>query len=203
MKKAYLPIFVALASGSLGPAAAAAVEITEQSAPIIYETKADISTPPERIAGQISQDYRNLRDEFSKHEFLERLKPTIERRVAEAAKAGEFSAVVGTLLGEYDFSRKAFPTGSGPQSFIPFGDYAVRFTNPEAAGFVPVPMEEAKKFATALKSSRRSTITYTGTLEKCAEETLNFGEYKVLYLKVSKIAIHLDGSGAEVASQVE
>ncbi len=198
-------ILVVVCQLSLTPSHAAeenVMQITLQTAPIIYETKAELPTPLERIASQISQDYRNLDDEFSKHEYLERLKPVIEKRIAEAEKVTEFRVVVGSDLDEYDFTRKAFPTGISPQTFIPMGDYAVQFTNPEAAAFVPVPLEQAKKLSTALKSSRSCSITYTGTFVKCSEGQINYSNVKILYLKVTKITIQLNSSGAEFSSEI-
>ncbi|MFV0416952.1 MAG: DUF4852 domain-containing protein [Chthoniobacterales bacterium] len=184
-------------------AGALPVEITQQNAAVVYEVKADIPTPAERIAEVISTDYRNLRDEFSKHEFLEKLKPTIEKRIQEAKETESFYVIVSDYLGEYDFSRKAFPTGTGPQTFIPLNKYAVRFSNYDAIGFVSVPLEEAKKAATALKGSRHSTITYTGVIEKCTEEKLNYHIYKVIYLKVKNISIRLDKSGTQFTQKID
>jgi hypothetical protein len=171
----------------------AATEITEQSAAIVYEAKADIPTPIERIAEVISEDYRALRDEFSKHEFLQTLKPSIERRIKQASEEEAFFVQVGVNLPEYDFNRSGFPTGSDAKSFIPYnGRYAVRFSNPDQAGLVAVPLEDAKRAANALKSSRRAVITYTGSLDKTAEETLNYQTFKVIYLKIDRITVALE-----------
>jgi len=142
----------------------------------------------------VSADYRQMRDEFSRHELLEKLKPTIERRITEASKEAQFSVRVGTYLEDYGFERKAFPTGTTADSFIPFdGNYVVRFSNAQAVSHIAVSIAEAKKAATALKSSRSATITYSGTLDKCVEETINYNPCKVVYLKINKMTLSLEG----------
>ena len=171
----------------------AATEITDQSAPIVYEVKADIPTPIERIAEVVSSDYQALRDEFSKHEFLQTLKPSIERRIKQASEENSFYVQVSESLPEYDFNRKGFPTGIDASSFIPLkGRYAVRFSNIDQAGLIPVPLEDAKRAANALKSSRKAVITYTGTLDRTSEETMNYQPFKVIYLKINKITLALE-----------
>jgi len=179
------------------PRGHAATQINDQNAPIVYEVKTDVPTPIERIAEIVSSDYQALRDEFSKHEFLQTLKPSIERRIKEASEDDVFFVRVGVRLPEYDFNRKGFPTGGDASSFIPFsGRYAVRFSNPDQASLIPIPLEDAKKAANELKSSRNASITYSGTLDKTAGETLNYGAHKVIYLKINKMTLTLE-NGSE------
>ncbi len=194
-----LPSFLCIALAGI----ATGSEITDQTVAILYEVKADIPTPRERIAESMSADYRQQRDEFSRHEFLEKLNPVIDRRIKEAAETKDFTVTVGTQLEDYDFTRKAFPTGTAPDSFIPFrGDYVVRFTNPQEVSHISVPLEEAKKAATALKSSRTVAITYTGTLDKSVEETINYATRKVVYLKIHKITLVLANGGQQFTQDI-
>jgi len=169
------------------------IQITEQAAPIVYETKADLPTPASLIAEIISSDYRRLGDEFAKQEQLQALKPVITKKIEDAKKATSFSVIVDTLLEEYNFEMGGFPSSVSSSSYIPFNRYAVRFSNPEELSYILVPLEQAKSWAPSLQRSRICTRTYTGTVDRCMEETLNRSPYKVIYLKVSEIKLEPKG----------
>jgi len=201
MKKILTSILLGLAS-LLGAAAEEVVEVSATNIPLLYEAKAEMPTPMERIAEAISADYRTLTDEFSKHEYLEKIKPSIKRRIKEAGETQSFFVTVGTHLGEYDFDRKAFPTGFDAGSFIPFNNYAVYFSNTEAVRYVEVPLEEAKKASSALKGSRQCTIVFTGILEKCGEKEFNYSLYKITYLKAKRVSIRLKDSTIEFTKEI-
>ena len=176
-------------------------EINGQNAPIIYELKADVATPMDRIARNISSDYRSLRDEFSKDSFLTQLAPAIESRIKDARSKDGFSVTVSSNLKEYDFNREAFPTGMDSRTFISISgttdNYAVMFTNGDSLGYVHAPVEEARRQAAALASSHKCIITYSGTLEKSGEQRLQFQTQKVIHLRVRRITMRLERSGAE------
>jgi hypothetical protein len=47
--------------------------IDDSSVPFVYEVKAEISTPEEKLAGYLSADFANAGDEFAQHAMLTKL----------------------------------------------------------------------------------------------------------------------------------
>ena len=183
--------------------AVAQYEITTQNAPIVYETKAEIPTPRELIAAAMSSDFNRLEDEFSKNDFLQKLNPVIDKKIAEAKALKDFDVIVGQDLAPYNFEHSGFPTGVSDSTFIPLGNYAVRFSNFQSCTFIKIPVDNAKRFSTALRRSRVAKIAYMGSINKVTEENLNgYNQVKVIYLKVNQIQLSLP-TGESFTSKVD
>lgn len=130
------------------------VRIDDNSVVFLYESRAEIRAPDYRIAEAISLDYRDAKDEFTRHDLLERLKPVIRERIAEARETSSVYVVIGGRLGDYDFQQSAFPTGIGGSrsTFVQYGEYAATFANQNSLAFLPVPIESARALAQGKRS---------------------------------------------------
>ena len=183
--------------------ATAQYEIITQNAPIVYETKAEIPTPREVIAAAMSSDFNRLQDEFSKNDYLQKLNPVIDKKIAEAKSLKDFDVIVSQNLAPYNFEHNGFPTDVSDNTFIPLGNYAVRFSNFQNCAFIKIPLENAKELSMTLRRSRDAKIAYIGTLEKVTEENLNgYNQVKVIYLKVNQIRLSLP-TGQSFTSTVD
>ena len=177
------------------------VRIDDHSIVFLYESRAEVQAPDYRIAEAISLDYRNAKDEFTRYDLMERLKPVIGERIAEAREISSVYVVIGGRLGDYDFEQNAFPTGLGGRrsTFVEYGEYAATFANQNSLGFLPVPMESARALAEELRRNRRVTYTIYGSIVGARELSLNRRFRKALEINVTKIEATLD-SGRKVGS---
>ncbi len=177
------------------------MRVSDQSIVFLYESRAEIPAPDHHIANAISVDYRQAQDEFTRYELMEKIKPVIDKRKAEAGKTASVYLIVGSNLGEYDFERKGFPTGMGEGTFVNFdNNYTVTFANGEALGFLPVPMESARALAGQLRRSRRAAISIYGEIASVKERELNYYTKKTVDLKVTRIEVELDSGRGKVGS---
>ena len=103
-----IPCFLLLLSTS---AFAEHIRVVEENVAFLYEARAELPVPDEELARRVSIDYANARDEFSRHDIFQRVKPIIAKRLAEARNTKLVYLAVSTNLGDYDFERKSFPTG--------------------------------------------------------------------------------------------
>ena len=200
------------AAGSDRPAAAAPppvaaatperVSVSKDNIVFLYEARADLRAGDAELAAKGFSEYANARDEFSRHDILQRVKPIIEKRLAEAAATKLVYVDVATNIGSYDFERKAFPTGFSKGTFIPFHrqTYAVTFANGADLEYVPVPMESARSLSRELQRTRRGAAKIYGEIEGASEKTLNFSVKKTLTVRITKIEL-LSPSGALIGSK--
>jgi hypothetical protein len=102
--------------------------IDDSSVPFVYEVKAEIPTPEEKLAGYLSADFANAGDEFAQHAMLTKLRPVIQKRI-DAAKAAPLMVVrIGFDLPKYDFERHGFPSGLMENTFVTFNNqYILNF----------------------------------------------------------------------------
>ena len=185
-----------------GYALAEDLRVNDQNIVFLYESRAEIQAPDHHIASLISVDYRRAQDEFTRYELMEKIKPVIDKRIAEAGNTSGVYLIVGSNLGEYDFERKGFPTGMGEGVFVNFdNNYTVTFVNGEALGFLPVPMESARALAGQLRRSRRAAISIYGDIVIAKEQDLNYYTKKTVELKVTRIEVELDSGRGKVGSR--
>ena len=108
------------------------IQATDENVSFLYESGAEILTSREKLASILSSDCRKARDEFSKHDLLEEIKPVINIPLEKSKNTRQIIIKLGGRLGDYDFSKKAFPTGVSEKTFIPYQNgYAITFTNSE------------------------------------------------------------------------
>ena len=168
----------------------------------LYEARAEIRAPDHKLAEIISRDYRNARDEFTRHDLFQKIKPVITKRITEAGETKLVLLALGGRLKDYDFDKKAFPSGFGEATFIPYKDrYAVTFANAKDITHVAVALNVARSLAGELRRSRRARFMVYGKIVDAKEKDLNFLPHKVVDVKVTKIEILLE-SGTNVGSQM-
>ena len=177
------------------------VRIDDVSIPFLYESGV---SPEERFmddelfAGLLSETFKRSRDEFERHDLMQKIKPVVDKRMAEAAAAKEVKLVVGSRLGDYDFEEEAFTTGLRATSFMEYElGFAVMFENGGELAFLPVTKESARSLGGELQRDRGVTITLVGEIAGREHRKLN-GIYKrVLYVSVNRMEVVLR-SGREV-----
>ncbi len=173
-------------------------KISDENVPFLYEARADIKAPKHKLAKLISSDYRNAKDEFTRHDLFQQIDPVLDKRLTEANKIKQVLLCIGGRLDNYDFDKKSFPTGFGPTTFIPFKNgYAVTFTNPENIQYISVPIESAKKLSNELRRSRKTVFNVYGEITGTKEADLDWRTKKALQVKITKIEAHLK-SGTKI-----
>jgi len=99
-------IFIALALLVTSIAHSESVEVmTDEIIPFAYESRAKIVTSDENMARYLSVEYRTERDEFVKHDMLNKIKPVIKDTLNERKTISNYRVKVGTKIGKYDFNR--------------------------------------------------------------------------------------------------
>jgi hypothetical protein len=108
---------------AIGPVAKdEAPVLDEQEVPFVYEAKAEIPTPVEKLASIISSDYRSASDEFQQHDMLTKLTPVIQKRIDAARSTKQFVIRINYSLPPYDFNQHGFSTGLKESTFIPYNN---------------------------------------------------------------------------------
>lgn len=192
-------LLIALSLSSVFSYAASATEFVSNSdLPFLYDSRAAVKTPETDLAYNMSTDYRNASDEFSRHDLFAQLEPVIKNKIKQASKIKQVSIRVSGELGDYDFDKHAFPTGFSSTTFIPFKyQYAVTFTNTNSLKSIPVPMAHARSLSPSLKHSRHATYIVTGDIVGAKEQEINYYTYKTTQVKITKIEAVLN-SGKKV-----
>lgn len=168
--------------------------LTDETVPFVYESRAKLPASDETLAEFISVDYRNARDEFTKHELLEKIQPIIKSTLTEAKSKGEYFLRVGTKLGQYDFNKKQFPSGFSSSTFIPFENkYAVIFDNVKEIENIPLALDAAKSLSGKLQQSRAITAVVYCRIISTQEKQLNYSAaYKVINAHITKVDFSSD-----------
>ncbi len=158
------------------------IRITDKNVFYFYESRAEIKAPFHELAGHISNEYRNAQDEFVRQDILEQIKPILEEQLNLFESTNEVFLEVDGQLAEYDFEKNVFPirlskenvfTWTVRQQYAPPDgrqstlfrfdkNYAVALTNPEEIKFLPLPLDNAREFASELRSSRRAVFKISG-----------------------------------------
>ena len=163
-------------------------QITDESVPFLYESRAQIPASIEKLASMVSAEYRNAQDEFSKLELLEKAKPVVNQKLKNAASTNNYMLRIGTNLGQYDFKNNFFPSGFSSSTFVPFDrGYGVTFVNAIKLERIPIPLEEAKKLSKQLQKSRHITAVIYITIQGAEEQKLTWRHQKALVTKIDKV----------------
>jgi uncharacterized protein YecT (DUF1311 family) len=165
--------------------------IDDSRAPFVYEAKAEMTSTPEELAGFVSSTYRSSNDEFQQHALLERIKPVIERRIAEAKTTKLFLVKIGMTLPKYDFDRQGFPLEINESSALNFNNYNyfLKFTNWDQLDFIPYEVSKARYLEPTLHGNRQAVLRVYGTLQESREEPVNGSDKKVIYLEATKAVL--------------
>ena len=169
--------------------------IDESSVAFVYETKADVPTPEDKLAAYISADYANAPDEFQQHTMLEKLRPIIKKRLDAAKATSTFVLRIAFQLPKYDFDRHGFPSTLSETTIVPYqNNYIVKFSNWDQMDLVPIDELKAQTLDLTLRRSRQAILRVYGSVDTCKEEEVNGIRSKVLYIKASKLVLSVGDS---------
>lgn len=134
------------------------------------------SEPKIAELARISPEYRSARDEFERRDKFQAVKPILDETAARVAGARRFHIRMGSTLGEYDFDRKAFPSGMTVGTFVSFPEWETSIPGPACSilfvapeNFASVPM--AEEAARSLSAKLRERFTREVSLEIDFEPT--------------------------------
>lgn len=139
----------------------------------------------EKMARDISMDYRSENDEFKRRDMLAVLKPAIDEEVKKAGSnlywMISMDMFFGPLIiGKYDFDRKGFPLNVvSSNTRHSFGDgnghYDIAYSNANQFGWIDVPDETRARALSALREkmpmTRLEIYFYAGGTE-LGEQTI-------------------------------
>ena len=199
-RAAALAAAVLLAAG----APAETTRITDDNIAFLYESRAAVAAPDHTLAEVISVDYRNAKDEFTRHDLFQRIEPVIRERLREAKAADRVQLLVANAVLDYDFERGAFPTGFSTATYFDYQvgraysdttRYRVRFANGDELAHVPVTVEDARRFSAHLRRSRDATYRIDCVPGRAVEERGR----KTLYVTATRVEMSL-ANGSRVAT---
>jgi len=174
--------------------------ITDDNIIFLYEARAEIPAPDDKLYRFISIEYRRSEDEFTRHELAQKIKPVLEKKLSEALKTKFITVIIGDRLEEYDFDKSAFPTGISSGTYVPFDNgYAVTFENADKLTYLKVPFEKAKLLSRQLQRNRRTQIIIKAQIIGAEEKRLRWNIDKVLKTKISQLTLKLS-SGKTVGT---
>lgn len=147
------------------------VELNGDNIVYYYEVNAEIPTPKVDLASIVSKDYQRARDEFTRHELFEKLKPVIEKRITAAKSNSRVIVKVDIQLPDYDFARQGFPTSLGSNPVVTFRNpyrsgYGAILEQQDKISFLPVSKALAKQLSVRLRRSRQCVVTIYGDVVK-------------------------------------
>jgi hypothetical protein len=197
--------------------------IQGDTAPIVFEIKTISPTPREMIAAYVlGFEFRDS-DEFTKHEFIQKLNALIKEKKSGAKPGALFGITERVMLEEYDFEKEAFPLNSTASltedgfklldvpnralgsDIVAKTEYAV--VVPGNIKNLPVKIERAKEFGPALRKSREAEITYIGTLANCVEVgesvTQSGTPVRLIILDVIEMEMRLAEGGHFISFEIQ
>ncbi len=176
------------------------IRIDDNNAFFLYESRADIKASEENLASFMSVEYRAARDEFTKRDLFNKIKPVLDKKMKEASAQDTVTLNVNAKLGEYNFDLNAFKTGLSENTYIEFDfGYGVIFDNAKSIKHLPVSFDSAKSLAPALGNSRSATYHLTAEILTVKEDTINYRPKKLIVLKITNMSVKLK-SGENVGS---
>ena len=179
------------------------VRVTDENAYIYYESRAEAPLPKHTLAKYISKDYRNARDEFTRHDLFQQIEPVLSQRIYEAKNTERVLLKVRGNLGDYNFEKEAFPTGFGATTFIQFDHgYAASFVNGADIEFIEVAIGSARNLSSSLRTSRTANFHILGSIVGAEEQHLDkWTSRKMLKIKIDKLIVkHQSGVSVGVKS---
>ncbi len=166
--------------------------IDDSNALYLYESRADIKTPEEKIASFMSVEYRRARDEFTRRDLFNEIKPVLDKRLKEALSIDSVSLYVNSKLGKYDFNRNAFKTGFTENTYIAYDNgYGVIFKNAKSIEYLSVPLNHARSLADALGSSRYASFHIEAKISSVKEDPINYKTGKIIVLNITSMSATL------------
>lgn len=137
----------------------------------------------EKIAEEVSSDYRYSNDEFKKRDILNALKPSIDAEISKARELRYRYIDIGDQIEKYNFDSKSFPMSafSSASAYRYFSDsprYTLAFSNMDAYRNLPVPDESVARNIESLRSKYNGLYTrvYFFVAETKIGETKVVGE---------------------------
>ena len=159
-----------------------------------------------RLVYQISPAYRKAVDEFARKRALEATRPIVERRLRDARNTQRIHFSVQTVLGEYDFDRRAFPVSALSDGCrqVRFEtrmndghcskrlrdlDVDISFSNADDMAYMPVRLQDAELLAPHLRESRAVTLRVVGDIEGAFAVRRPLSGRRVIQVRVRKLDI--------------
>ncbi len=177
------------------------LRITDENIPFLYEARIKTRVPDDTLAKYISSDYENAKDEFTRRDLFQQIKPVIEERIREAKQTTEVHLRISATLGTYDFERESFPTGLTSPLTIEFENrYSVILENLEGMDLIEMPLIEAKKLSQSLRKSRTAVFDVYGVIVGTKMELGDWTKTpnKFIKVKMKKFeARHISGKKLE------
>lgn len=129
----------------------------------LYLATSRIPPDYERVAADISADFRNTTDSFRKRDLLQALQPQIDQAMSDAnAKPYRHMLIDGPDLGAYDFNRAGFPMGEFDEGryryFSGNSAYKLTWDNYAAFAFMPVKDEATARAIESMRTDWRKPL---------------------------------------------
>lgn len=170
------------------------VELDANNVHYVYESRAAVKAPIEKLAKLVSVDYRTG-DEFTRREMLPQLKLVIKEGIEHAKEISEVTVKIQTGFTRYNFDKGGFPTGISNGSAMSLAEgYVVVLENANGAAFISADVERAKGISRRKPLPKFLLIKVEGTMTRAVEKATNYTN-KNLYLRLTAIEVSLpDGT---------
>ncbi|THF65632.1 hypothetical protein E6C76_08665 [Pseudothauera nasutitermitis] len=132
----------------------------------LYYAVSGLPVPWERLAGEVSNDYRATSDSFQKQDILQALRPRLEKEIADFAANRYIAFPVRFDVQPYDHERGGFPIHSiAADTSYGFGGsssrYALSFLNAETFRFARIEDQEQARTIEAERAQRYGRFNAT------------------------------------------
>lgn len=191
-----LPISVLMLSSSIALAQSDdtkgdPLSLNDESVVFLYESRASEQASDEVFAYAMSEEFRQAREEFTRYDILQELKPQIKEKLNEANDAQTVSLTIsGGQLAEYDFEQQAFPLTVGDLPRVAFKEgYDVRITNVDELSMLPVPLQTARELASDLQESRQIEYVVIGDIGDVKREGLTSSARKIVEIEATRLEV--------------
>lgn len=134
----------------------------------LYESRAKPLIQDDGLYGKlaylVSPEYGSARDEFTRHDLLEKLQPVIKSHLEESKGKNLFLLQRNIEVDEYDFKKNIFPTKVSESFFIPYylqdvclkcDLYGLQFENQEVLHQINATLDQARSFSERLRKNNR------------------------------------------------
>ena len=105
MKQFYIFIFLSVFSTF---SFAEDVILQDENIPFFYESRAEIPAQDQKLASYISVEYRQAKDEFTRHDLFQKIKPVLDKHLQTAKQTQVVKLRVNIRIGEYSLSYRIF-----------------------------------------------------------------------------------------------
>ncbi len=191
-----LGAFVLLLSPCIGLAQANDAEdeplpLNDENVVFLYESRAPEKANDEVFAYAMSEEFRDAKEEFTRYDIIQELRPQIKEKLSKADAAQTVSlTIAGRQLSEYDFDRQAFPVDVGDVPYITYEQgYDVKISNAEEMSELPVPLETARQLADDLQESRQVEYVVIGEVKGVEREGLTSRPRKIVEIQATRLVV--------------